>query len=208
MFDEKNNIGEKIRKRRETMGYSLRKLAKMTNLSASFLSQVELNRNSLSLTSLHSIASALDVPMLYFLDESRSRKSSNQQDSTQPSTKTETVEDGYNLEVTKENRNKLVMPKSGVTYELLVPRMGYKMVVFQRRLSPGFDHTISRVLKEPTEEFIYVLNGELLVELTSGSYILRAEDSMYFEGRDLLRFECHSTDEDVVWIAAISPSIF
>ena len=49
------------------------------------------------------------------------------------------VEDGYNLVVTKENRNKLVMPKSGVTYELLVPRMGFKMVVFQRRLSPGFD---------------------------------------------------------------------
>ena len=77
MFDEKNSIGEKIRKRRETMGYSLRKLAKMTDLSASFLSQVELKRNSLSLTSLHAIASALDVPMLYFLDESRSRKSSN-----------------------------------------------------------------------------------------------------------------------------------
>ena len=146
--------------------------------------------------------------MLYFLDEDRNKRASAKGDGRVVEGQQNSNEDSYNLVVTRENRNKLVMQKSGVTYELLVPRMGYKMVVFQRSLAPGFDHTISRVLKEPTEEFVYVLKGELLVELTSGQYVLRAEDSMYFEGRDLLRFECHSKNENVVWIAAITPSIF
>jgi transcriptional regulator with XRE-family HTH domain len=204
----KMTIGEKIRKRRETLGYSLRELAKMTDLSASFISQVELNRNNLSLASLHAVAAALDVPLLYFLDEKTTSQDSfgihkSKEDSTE-----EITQDRYYTVVTKDSRNQLTMKKSGVTYELLVPRMGYKMVVFQRQLSPGYDHEIKRVLKEPTEEFIYVLSGELLVELTTGQYVLYPEDSMYFDGRDLLRFECHSSDQDVVWITAITPSIF
>lgn len=208
MLEEKQTIGEKIRRRRVTLGYSLRALAKLTNLSASFLSQVELNRNSLSLSSLHAVAAALDVPLLYFLDEKTTNGNSwglQKEKKDQPQNP---EGDGYHIIITKNTRNKLVMQKSGVTYELMVPRIGYKMIVFQRQLAPGHDHTIQRVLKEPTEEFVYVLSGELSIELTTGEYILHPEDTLYFEGRDLLRFECHSKNEDVVWITVITPSIF
>jgi len=208
MMINKLTIGEKIRKRRESLGYSLRELAKMTELSASFISQVELNRNSLSLASLHAVAAALDVPLLYFLDEKTTSHESFGRQKVKVDPVDEIEKEKYHSVVTKDTRNQLTMRKSGVTYELLVPRMGYKMVVFQRQLSPGYDHEVKRILREPTEEFIYVLTGELLVELTTGQYILHPEDSMYFEGHDLLRFECHSKGEDVIWITAITPSIF
>ena len=61
-------VGERIRQRRKELGYSLRQLGARTNLTASFLSQVENNRSSPSLVSLQRIATALEVPMFAFLN--------------------------------------------------------------------------------------------------------------------------------------------
>jgi transcriptional regulator with XRE-family HTH domain len=206
MITKQATIGEKIKRRRQTLGYSLRKLAKLTDLSASFLSQVELNQTSMSLASLHSVAAALEVPLLYFLEDKSPRidsaeGSNNGQDHYINSAESDRI-------ITKETRTKLIMQKSGVTYELLVPSMGRKMIAFQRCLSPGHDHPVSRVLKEPTEEFVYVISGDLLIELTTGNYVLHPEETMYFEGQDLLGFECASKNNDVVWLTVISPAIF
>ena len=62
-------VGERIRQRRKELGYSLRELGSRTNLTASFLSQVENSRSSPSLASLQRIATALGVPMFAFLKE-------------------------------------------------------------------------------------------------------------------------------------------
>ena len=61
-------VGERIRQRRKELGYSLRALGIRTNLTASFLSQVENNQSSPSLASLQRIATALEVPMFAFLN--------------------------------------------------------------------------------------------------------------------------------------------
>ena len=61
-------VGEHIRQRRKELGYSLRELGVRTNLTASFLSQVENNQSSPSLASLQRIATALEVPMFAFLN--------------------------------------------------------------------------------------------------------------------------------------------
>lgn len=206
MSEKQPTIGEKIKRRREMLGYSLRKVAELTGLSASFLSQVELNRNSMSLSSLHATAAALDVPLIYFLDDKvPGRDFTGGENDNQ---NIAVMGDEYNKIVRKDERNQLIMQKSGVTYELMVPSMNRKMVAFQRSLSPGFEHPVRRVLKEPTEEFVYVVSGSLFVELTTGKYCLNEGDSMYFDGYELLGFECASTDEDAVWNTVITPSIF
>lgn len=61
-------VGERIRQRRKKLGYSLRQLGARTNLTASFLSQVENNQCSPSLTSLQRIATALEAPVYVLLD--------------------------------------------------------------------------------------------------------------------------------------------
>ncbi len=202
MTPEGISLGEKIKRRRETMGYSLRKLSKLTGLSASFLSQVELNKTNISLSSLQTVSAALEVPLLFFLENKIPPMPVRKEDEN--ATGLTELEDRV---ITKEARTSLMIKKSGVEYELLVPGMGHKMVAFERRLSPGHEHPIRRVLKERTEELVYVLSGKLLVELTTGQYTLNPEDTIYFEGHEILRFECASQDEDAVWITVITPSI-
>ncbi|NMC79921.1 MAG: cupin domain-containing protein, partial [Chloroflexi bacterium] len=119
----------------------------------------------------------------------------------------ETRSDGYNPVVTANARPMLILQKSGVIYELLVPSMGRKMVAISGRLSYGSDNVVRR-LREPTEEFIYALSGKLLIELASGEHVLSSGDSMYFEGNELLRMACLSEEEEAVWISVISPAVF
>ncbi len=61
-------LGERIRQRRKELGFSLRKLGARTGLTASFLSQVEHNQSSPSITSLQRIATALEVPVIALFD--------------------------------------------------------------------------------------------------------------------------------------------
>ena len=55
--------------RRETLGVSLRELARRTDLTAAFLSQVERGQANPSIGSLRRIAEALDEKVYYFLSE-------------------------------------------------------------------------------------------------------------------------------------------
>jgi len=61
------NIGAAIRARRRELNLTLKAVADSTNLSVGFLSQVERNLTSPSLSSLVNIASALDVSIDFFL---------------------------------------------------------------------------------------------------------------------------------------------
>ena len=199
-----SSIGTRLKHRRETIEISLRKLAQKTDLSASFLSQVERGKANLSLNSLEKIADALEVPLLYFLSE----------DSPTPTSPTfaSSNEDvpkniGYDPVVRADCRSKLILPVSGVTYELIVPNLGQKMVAIAGRLSPGTNN-VARSLREPTEEFIYVFSGILLVELKTGQYFLNPNDSIYFDGDSLQNLTCASKDEDATWLSIITPAVF
>lgn len=201
---QESKVGARLKKRREMYGISLRRLAQKTGLSASFLSQVERNKTSLSLSSLQLLSEALEVPLLYFLAEELPRDGNQ---STRTDREGEKQLEDYNPVVTVDSRPKLILQKSGVVYELLVPSMGRKMVAISGKLAYGSDNVVRR-LREPTEEFIYVLAGKLLVGLSSGDYVLARGDTIYFEGKDLLRMACVSEEEDAEWISVISPAVF
>ena len=208
-------VGQRLKNRRREMGISLRKLAKMTGLSASFLSQVERGQTNLSLKSLQFISQALSVPLLYFLSGSEEAKPEGGQVSKKADSTS--LEKGDWLEterlpaytpvVCADDRSQLMLPLSGVVYELLTPSFSQKMVAIKGELSPGTENVVRR-LREPTEEFIYVLAGSLLVGLDSGDYILRAGDTIYFEGGNLQKLICASEDEKAVWISVITPPTF
>lgn len=201
-----SSVGSRLKHRRETIEISLRKLAQMTDLSASFLSQVERGKANLSLKSLEKIASALEVSLLYFLSEDSLHAPSNT-----PAPESASKDTPQNFEydpVIRANcRSKLILPVSGVTYELLAPNLGQKMVAITGQLSPGTDN-VARRLREPTEEFIYVFSGILLVELDSGELYLNPNDSIYFDGNSLRKLACASEDQDAVWLSVITPAVF
>ncbi|MBI5650889.1 MAG: helix-turn-helix transcriptional regulator [Chloroflexi bacterium] len=193
-----DSLGNRIQARRKSAGLSLRELAAKTDLTASFISQVERCQTNPSIDSLRRIAEALQVSILYFLS-----------DHTRPQPKMRAPKSkalAYVPTVRAHARPQLTLPVSGVTYELLTPDLAHKMEAVCGRLAPGAGN-VARRLREPTEEFIYVLSGALCVGLDAGEQILRPGDSIYFAGTTLHKLACASK-EDAVWISVITPPVF
>ncbi len=193
-YDE---IGLRIKKRRLEMDITARELARRTDLSASFISQLERGKSKVSLESLRLIAEQLDVSILTFLSESEDT----------PPPKSPQKPSGYDPVVRADKRPQLTFPDSGLSYELLTRDLSRSMEAIVGCLSPGAGNIVRR-LRMPTEEFIYVISGSLLVGLKSGEYTLHAGDTIYFEGDELLQLICVSENEDAVWLSVITPPAF
>jgi transcriptional regulator with XRE-family HTH domain len=201
------HVGLRLKARREELSISLRKLAQSTGVTASFLSQVENGKANLSLHSLQSLAEALDVPLLYFLADEPSESPPQPATTMTETAQVPNKQPVFTPLVRSDCRTRWILPDSGVTYELMVPSLGRKMVAICGRLAPGSEN-VARRLHEPTEEFIYLLSGELLVGLDSGEYRMQAGDSIYFEGDQLHRLMCASTTEEATWISVLTPAVF
>jgi transcriptional regulator with XRE-family HTH domain len=66
---EKHTLGNKLRAAREERGLSQRELAKLASLSTNAISLIERDENSPSVSTLQSLATALNVKMSYFFDD-------------------------------------------------------------------------------------------------------------------------------------------
>lgn len=201
------SIGNRIRQLRSKKGLSLRELARRTDVTASFLSQVERGTSSLSLDSLFRIAEALDVSLIHFLGEERADiKDVSVHLDPIPCDGDDRIS-GYSPVVRGGCRPRLILPPSGVEYELLVPDLSAGLEAVMGRLAPGTGN-VARRLREPTEEFIYVLSGTLIVGLDLYEHVLNAGDSICFKGETLTKLACGSPDHEVAWISVITPPVF
>lgn len=173
--------GIQLKKIRKERGLSLREIARQTDLTASFLSQVEHGISNVSLDSLVRIAEALEVPLMYFLEEIPVEI-----DDLKAHIDPEPCEDidrtiFYSPVVRAGCRPRLILPPSGIEYQLLIPDLSHKLEAVIGRLSPGTNN-VARRLRAETEEFIYVLSGELLIGLDEDEYVLKPGDSINFKG--------------------------
>ncbi len=177
-------LGERVHTRRSQLDLSLRDLAERCGLTPSFLSQVERDLVSPSIGSLRQIASALDVPIFYFLAEKPARSPV----------------------VRCAERRRLTLPNPDVTYELLTPGLGGKMEVFMCRLPAGSGN-VARPMPNDTEECLLVLEGGIEVELEGETYRLEAGDSMCFNGV-MLKSLSNSGENEAVFVSSITPPVF
>jgi transcriptional regulator with XRE-family HTH domain len=206
-------IGSRIKEQRSQAGISLRELARRTDLTPSFISQLENGKTNVSLDSLRRIAEALDVSLLYFLAETNELQASeggDPGDALPSEINPLPVARAYSPVVRSDSRGKLILPvseESNVIYEKLGPDIGRTMGAFCGRLKPGTGN-VARKLREPTEEFIYVLSGALRIVLDYGDYVLNPNDTIYFDGEALREISCASENEEVVWISVITPAVF
>lgn len=188
-------VGSRIHKRRKELKLSLRDLGEQTQLTASFLSQLERGRSNASIDSIRKICSALGVTLFSLLSDEYTEK---------PAGKTE--KKLFSPLVRANERTKISFPDIQVTYELLTSYLSWKMEGFFARLEPGKGN-IARQLREPTEELIFLISGELTIELEDAVYILHQHDSIYFEGTKLRKLT-NNSDEEAVWISVITPPVF
>lgn len=198
----RDDIGTRLRKRRKELRLTLKEVAESAGFTASFLSQVEHNKANLSLNSLRDISDALDVPVTYFMAEDVNN-SLIQNDDINDSHQTKPLFDPV---VRRERRSKLVLAGSGVELELLVPSFQRRIALFKGKLEPGKEQIASR-LREPTDEVLYVLSGVLLVELRTGEYLVHQDESISFEGYQLVSMR-NMSDEETLYLSIITPPVF
>jgi DNA-binding NtrC family response regulator len=61
-------VGTRLRAQRQGAGLTLKQLANRTGLSVSLISQIELGKSAASMSTLHKLATALQIKMTYFFE--------------------------------------------------------------------------------------------------------------------------------------------
>lgn len=153
------NIGEKLKKTRKKQNLTISDLAKMTNLSAGYLSNVERGINSPTIESLRKIVNALSTTFIELFREQKKDKKI----------------------IRKSERIKLIKTTNDkVLYELLSPTEDKKMEAMLQTLQTG-EGSGNRQYSHIGEEFCYVIKGKMVFTLGQKDYTLKEGDAIYFD---------------------------
>lgn len=182
-------LGNRIREIRHKRKMTLNELASKTDVTASYISQVERDIIEPSLSSLRKIAVALGVPLFTFLHN----------DTMDP------------VVVRAAERRKLDLPESSIVYEFVTPmvsdqKVQPKMEIIYFTLAPR-SWTSDENITHEADECIFVIEGELEVYLEDKNYHLKAGDSIYIKENIGHRFY-NPTDEVIKGITNITPAIY
>ena len=173
-------LGQKIQELRQKHNYTLRQLSKKSGCSLGFLSQVERDMVSPTIASLKKIADALDVNLIHFFDE---------------------PVNSQKIIVRKNERNKLVNPKSKVTYELLRPQFSETSIqALIMKLEPGAFSGNDYHTHEG-DEFALVISGQLEIHVGDDIYVLEPGDSALYKSTIPHKWK-NPLDEpaEVIWV--------
>ena len=177
------NIGVLIRSRRRQLQMTLKEIGEKTGLSVAFLSQVERDITSPSLSSLAVIAKALEVKTSYFLD----------------------LPDEGGMVTREHERAYFSLKRSAVQYAKITtdfPNSQLNGVI--NRIPSGFT---SEKVSHDGEDLIYVLKGEGFIQVGEEKYQLKAGDSIHYRG-DIEHFWGNDGEEEFVWMGVFTQPLF
>ncbi|QOV09332.1 helix-turn-helix domain-containing protein [Viridibacillus arvi] len=152
-------IGDKIKSLRKERKLTLKEIADKTDLSISFLSQVERMKSSLTLESLKKISEVLQVNPSYFFNTETEQK--------QP-TVIRGINSGTELTVNQFIYKDLSANHTGLGFNPL-------LII----LNPGENK--GNQFTHHGKEFLYVLNGKLTVQINDEEYHLNEHDSIIID---------------------------
>ena len=177
--------GKRIKKYRERKKFSLRKLAGMSGISPSMLSQIESGKVDPSLSTLRKIAVNLDVPLFYLVLEESS-----------PTHK----------KVKLSEARLVIFPNDGLEYQIVHSDVQKKMGIHIGTLKRG-GATSSDLMAHEGEECLIVLDGSMEVVFEHETIQINQGESLYFDSSapHKLRNRC---DEDCKFYLIISPPKF
>lgn len=152
-------IGHTLKSLRQQKNLTLRELADATGLSVGFLSNLERDINSPTITSLNKICQALGTNLVNLLHP---------------------IEQNRDRVVRKSERQELFASKrSGIRYQLLSGRSGHLKPICIS-IEPGGDY-VEIPLGHETDEFGIILEGSMEITVGSENYLLEEGDSIYIE---------------------------
>lgn len=156
-MSDKQLVGQRIRELRTKHGLSLRALAELSGLSTNAISLIERGDNSPTVSSLHNLATALNVPITAFFEQHGAGQVIHLKKDRRPTSET--------AGVSMENLG------SGLANQQLEP--------FLMTIEPGVSSTSTQITHSG-EEFVYVLSGALLCTINEQEYPLEEGDSLLF----------------------------
>lgn len=167
-YQLEQSVGEAVRRLRDRQRISVRMLASKCGFSPSFISQVELNQASPSLSSLERIASGLGVTLGEFFHSVQTRT---------PQL------------IRSDQRSRLQSQWSRSHIELLGhPGSGRSLEALLVTIAPGGSSGKGLHARE-TELFVMVFAGRVKLELEEGTQVLRRGDAITLPGGTLHRWE-------------------
>jgi transcriptional regulator with XRE-family HTH domain len=170
-------IGERIKTLRTGQGMTLAELGEKANLSTSYLSQIERDKTSPSLTTLETIAKSLNIGLrtLFETDD----------------------ETAFVLRARKETNTPI--HRDPVVRQPLMPQIGNPEIeVYRITFHP---HSAAGQIDQfAGEEIIYVLNGELTISIGDEQFVLTAGDSIHYDALLIHSWKNESNDFcTIIW---------
>jgi transcriptional regulator with XRE-family HTH domain len=156
------DLGPRIRRLRQELGLTLEDLSSRSGVSRAMLSKVERAEKSPSLSIAVGIATGLDVSLSSLLG-------------SQP--------DGAKVRIARlGERITYVDPDTGFERSVLSPAHDETGVeILLHVIPPGQSSGILPAYTAPTEKYIIVHSGELMVEIGDDSYLIQTGDTFHFE---------------------------
>lgn len=176
---ETMQLGRRIRERRKALKMTLKQVAGQTGLTAGFLSQLERHQTSPSLTSLVTIAQALDIAVSDLVE---------QPDQLRPAS--------YSNQ-----RNPFAIDNGPNRYERLSTVFpGSQLHSVKYRVPSGYK---SMMESHAGDEWVFVLHGQVEYTVGAEQYILGVGDSLHFDAK--IAHSIHALPDptdyaEVVWV--------
>ena len=177
----KPNVGQQIRAIREKQALSLRALAERCGLSVNAVSLIERGENSPTVSSLHMLATALDVPITDFFQEEHE----------QPI-------------VFIEPAQRLRSEVNGILMESLGTGLfNQQLEPFRMMVQPGSGQRDDPV-SHSGQEFIHCLAGE--IEYTVGDQVIQLQqgDSLLFDATQLHGYRNRTDQQAAILIVFLA----
>lgn len=175
-------IGESIKSLREGKNLTLKNISDKTNLSISFISQVERNKSSLTLESFKKISEALGVNPSYFFSESYDKPT----------------------KVVRSDKEGLLNKTQFVYKDLSNNVKELNFIPIFVILQP--EENRGNPFSHKGYEFIYILEGTLTIQIESEIFLLNAGDSIIVNStkphywrnhcKSAVKFLCISTEKN------------
>lgn len=180
-------IGAKLRATRIAQGFTIANVAEATGLNKGFISKIERDETSPSVSTLISICEVLSLPIGSLFESS-----------------TASV-------ITLDSAPLINMGGKHVVERLLTPRSEAGVQMLRSELAPGASGGSDLYTVNCDIEVVHVLSGAVEIRLTSVTHILKAGDTLAIPGREPHTWDNRSLGlTEVVWVmvpAAWSGSI-
>lgn len=165
-----NAVGKKLKQLRTSKGMTLKEVGDASGLSVGYLSQLERGKSSIAINHLGKLAECLGVNMRYFISEELQNESP-----VMKSFENEVLyiesELSIQYRITNNMTDKCMLPKLDV-------------------IMPGF--TTEGMHYHKGEEFIYILEGVLTVELDGKTYTLYPGDTAHYNAMNVHSWSNHT----------------